>query len=266
MTYRVAITSQKGGVGKTTVALNLAVAFAERGQRTLLVDTDPQGGIGHSLARGETALLGLCDLVMGAVPPEQAVLQTKLPGLSLLPRGLLDPIDARELERALGEPETLHAVLDATESGFDVVLIDTPAGLGAVTYAVLSNAHGALVPFQAEPLALRTISQILGVVHHLRATDNPELALLGLLMTMVDRESEPALTVLGEAWSGFAGVLDTMVPRAPAFSAASLEGLPLAFVGGRASPEARRFDLLANELEGLMHGGGERERERRELL
>src|SRR5512142_1780966 len=107
MARRIVLASQKGGVGKTTVALNLAVALAERGHRTLLVDLDPQGAIGLSLARGDTELAGLAELLMGLIEPKVAVLPTHLPGLSLLPRGRLDPTDVPTFEHEVSAPGAL---------------------------------------------------------------------------------------------------------------------------------------------------------------
>lgn len=253
MTQRITVTSPKGGVGKTTVALNLALAFAERGMRTLLVDTDPQGGIGHSLAQGDTDLPGLADAMMGVCSPLEAIRPTKLRTLSLLPRGRLSPIDSAEFELAIGTSSALDDVLRQVEDDFDLVLVDTPSGVGLVTRAALRCSDFALVPFQAEPLALRSLVQALEVIRFVRAKENPRLELLGILPTMVERTKDPSHQVMMEIWSGFEGVLDTAIPRADVFASASQRGLPVAFLGGTPSPEARRFAGLANELLEIMN-------------
>ena len=268
---RICIASQKGGVGKTTVALNLAVAMAERGRKTLLVDLDPQGGIGLSLARSDTALPGLADLLMGQVSPAEALLPTKLAGLTLLPRGRLDAVDACEFEQALFGPGVLEGALSQVDAGFDVVLLDTPSGLGLVTRAALGVSDFVLVPFQTEALALRSVSQILRLVEHVREKENPRLQFLGILPTMLERTKSGSLAVLGDIWSGFSGVLESVVPRVETFSEASRLGIPVAFMPGPVSPEARRFELLAAELELQMErlGGTEEPHEvrpQRELL
>ena len=252
MTYRVAIVSQKGGVGKTTVGLHLAAALAERGLRTLLVDLDPQGGVGLSLARPEQSFRGVADVLMGRCSMEEARLETRLRGLSLLPRGRLSAVHAGDFEQALHRAGAVRDLLAAASAGFERVLIDTPAGLGLVPRAVLGAADFALVPFQVEPLALRSIGQVLAVIEHVRGQENRELELLGILPTMLDMADENAHAVLAEIWNGFEGVLQTAVPRSTAFVRASRRGLPLGFLGGPPSPEARRFDLLAEELEAAM--------------
>ncbi len=248
MTARIVVASQKGGVGKTTVTLNLATALAERGHKTLIVDLDPQGGIGLALGRGDTEWRGLADLMMGQVGAEEAVLHTKLPGLSILPRGRLDPVDACDFEQALFRPGVLEGVLGKVETGFDLVLVDTPAGMGMVTRAALISADFVLVPWQAEPLALRSIAQVLRVIEQVREGENPKLELLGILPTMVDFGSKDALSIFAEIRSGFAAVLETAIPKSDAFVQASLEGLPLGFLGGPAGAEGRRFGLLAEEV------------------
>lgn len=252
MARRISIVSQKGGVGKTTIALNLAVAFAEKGRRVLLADLDPQGAIGLALARGDTALAGLADLLMGAVSAEQAVLRTKLPTLAILPRGRLSPVDVCEFEQALFGPGVLEGALKRVEGDAEIVVLDTPSGLGLLTRAALDVSDFVLVPFQTEDLSLRSVGQILQVIDHVRERENPKLKLLGILPSMVEKSSASALNVLSSVWANLPGVLDAIIPRVPAFSVASRKGLPLAFVGGPISPEARRFELLSAELEDLM--------------
>ena len=252
MTKRIAIASQKGGCGKTTLALNLALAFAERGTRTLLADLDPQGGIGHSLRKGETELAGLADLLTGSASPDEAVLQTRQPALALLPRGRLDPIDACVFEQALVQNGALSKILPRVETEFDLVLLDTPAGVGMPTRAALAVADFVVIPLQSEPLSLRSIGQILRVVEHVAQNENERLRVLGIIPTMVDRENDASFSVLVESWRELALVLEAVIPRSPVFAQASETGLPLAYLAGKPLPEARRFELLAAELEALM--------------
>ena len=252
MGHIVTVVSQKGGVGKTTIALNLAVTFAEKGRKVLLVDTDPQGGVGLSLARGDTTLVGLAEILAGATAIEQALMPTKLERLTLLPRGRLDPIDVPMFENAAYQHNRLATILATVKPRFDMVLVDTPAGLGIPTRAALAGTDFVLVPVQAEPLGLRSLQQVLRVLEHVRTKENPKLSLLGILLTMVELKREGSRDVAESLWSGFDGVMETMLPRADAFLTASHKGLPLAFVGGPVSPEARRFELLASEIESLI--------------
>lgn len=256
MTHRVVICSQKGGVGKTTVAVNLALALADRGHRVLLVDLDPQGGVGHSLAKGDGDLVGLADVLAQRAAPADALRPTRQPNLALLPRGRLEPAEVCDYELALHRPGALAKVLDAVAADVDVTVVDTPSGLGLVTRTALRLATHALVVLQAEPVALRTVAQALGVVAHVRDHENPRLELLGILPTMVDKRSDASLSVLIDAWSALAAVFDTAIPRADVFSRAHQAGVPLAYLGGAPSPEARRFDLLAGEVEDLLYPSG----------
>ncbi|MFQ5579106.1 MAG: ParA family protein [Nitrospiria bacterium] len=271
MTERIAVASQKGGVGKTTVSLNMALSLAEQRWRTLLVDLDPQGGIGLSLGRGDSEWAGLTDLLMGQAPIEQAIIQTKIKTLSILPRGRLDPVDVLEFEQAIHQPDVLDKVLNEVKDRFDLIILDTPSGIGMITRSVLAVSDYVLIPFQAEPLALRSISQILRVIEHIRDNENSKLMLLGILPTMIDTKKETPYAVLKSIWSDFEGVFETVIPRVDVFHEASMKGLPVAFLGGPVSPEARRFEMLALEIGTLLstlkdRGGKNAENPERELL
>lgn len=249
MTHRIVLASSKGGTGKTTTALNLAVAFAERGRNTVVVDLDPQGAIGFFLAKQDGDWGGLAEVMISGTAPGDALLPTSLPTLRILPRGRLDPIDTCTYELQLHRSDILGSTLEAIESEVDFVLIDTPSGLGPVTRAALAVSGFALLPLQAEPVAFRTMGQILRVLDHVRQNENPNLQLLGILPTMVQLDHDPSLNVMSSVWSGFGGVLDTVIPRSSVFTEASEIGIPLSFLGGGTRPEARRFTLLSDEIE-----------------
>lgn len=247
----IALVSASGGAGATTTALNLAVAFAGRGRPTLLVDTDPQGGVARALGRGDGAWVGLNELLAGAVEPEAAVQQTRLDGLSVAPTGRLGAAAIEELERRLASG-ALEDVLRALEGGFEVVIVDTPTGLGPITRAVLWAADFALVPVRAEPAGSRALDLTLAAIEHASTHANPRLQLLGIVPTMVraaDRASAEAVRGLRAAR---AGVLHAEVPASTLFAAAAERGLPLAVLGGPGSAEARCFDALGAECEDLM--------------
>lgn len=249
MAYVISLATSKGGTGKTTTALNLAVAMAEKGRRTVLVDLDPQGSVGLSLARGDTEWSGLSEFLLGSATIEQVTVQTKVPTLAILPRGRLDPVDTREYEILLNSPAKLSELIGELSRNRDYVILDCPSGLGLITRAALAMSSFVLAPLQAEPLALRSIGQILRVIDHVQKQENPALRLLGILPTMVELRRDTSLNVMGTVWSELSGVLETVIPRAEAFARASELGLPVSFMGGRIPPEARRFELLVDEIE-----------------
>ncbi len=267
----VSIVSSKGGTGKTTVALNLAVALAEGGERTLLIDADPLGAIGFSLARSDTEWQGMAEYMMKRASLDDILIQTKLPFLSILPRGRLDPLDVAMYEEILHTSTGLGDIISAVCDGFRYVIIDTPSGLGLVTRAALSVSTFALIPLQAEPLAVRAISQTLRVLQHIKEHENPDLNLLGILATMVQLNKDVSFNIMNTVWASLNGVLETYIPRTDVFHLASEKGLPIAFLSGKYPPEAIRFELLATEIKDIIQGisgvtGEIDERPQRELL
>jgi len=271
MANTISIISAKGGVGKTTIALNLSVALAERSRKTLLVDLDPQGAIGLSLARNDTEWAGLAEVMLGKSNLQDAIVKTRLENLSILPRGRLHPADICEYESELFSGQVLNSVIGSLGSSYAYILIDTPSGLGMVTRAGLSVSDFVLLPMQAEPLAMRSVSQVLRVIDKVQSHDKPGLKLLGIIPTMVNLKDDHSFKVMRTLWSGFGGVLDTFIPRADVFLRASEEGLPLNFLGGKTPPDAQRFDMLVSEIETIISrigrvSGKSEEKQRRELI
>jgi chromosome partitioning protein len=268
MSHRIVLTSSKGGTGKTTTALNVSVALAERGRSTIVVDLDPQGAIGLFLAKEDGDWGGLAEIMISGTPPAEVLLSTSLPTLKILARGRIDPVDTCEYELQLHRGEVLSKTIEAIEDEVDFILIDTPSGLGPVTRAALALSHFALIPLQAEPVAFRSVGQTLRVIDHVRRHENPALQLLGILPTMVQLDHDPSLNVMSSVWSGFGGVLDTVIPRSNVFTEASELGIPLSFFGGRTRPEARRFTLLSDEIEARINQmtGVEDDNEHRRLV
>ncbi|HET7504202.1 MAG TPA: ParA family protein [Kofleriaceae bacterium] len=209
-----AIVSPKGGVGKTTLGLNLAFAFAQLGRKTLLVDTDPQGGVGHSLSGKARDARGLVDLVAGE-PAEQVVIQTRNPNLSIMPIGQPPWDRLSEWSTRMADREFLGSHLAAFEPTYELAIIDTPAGLTGPTYGVLSFASDVLLPIQTEPLAIRVVGQLMEVLAHLKS-QGARARLSAVVLTMARLRDDTSLSVSQEAWGLFPEklVLDTIVPRA----------------------------------------------------
>ncbi len=248
----VAVASTKGGVGKTTISLNLAYALAKRGYRILLGDLDPQGAVGLSVGQSVSEAPGICGWVReGRGPVDGFLVHTRLPELSILPFGPCSWNEAQQVDHL-----AVHGVHRRLGQSFDVILWDTPAGLGGFTESALRHCEHVLLPVQAAPLAARALPQMMTYLGDLRRM-GASVELTAVVLSMVNLREKASLAVAQEVWDLFPPslVLDTMIPEDPAFRQASADAVPVSLMGRRPPAVAASFERMAAELEKKLHLG-----------
>jgi len=245
----IAVSSQKGGVGKTTVSINLAHAFARAGVRTLLVDADPQGSVGLSLTRQSRLLTGFYDYLEDpGIALDRLIVPTRLETFSLVASG-----QASDYEAGGGMGAHLARVRaflrGAAARGYDLCIVDTAAGLFGVTGDVIASSDAIMIPQQAEPLGIRSVPKLLEGLNRLRVM-NPRLTVLGVCLTMVQNdlaESTEAAAALRQLLPPEM-VFQTQIPRDALFVRASARGLPVGVLEDGAGAQVV-FDALRSEIE-----------------
>jgi chromosome partitioning protein len=250
MTRIYSLANQKGGVGKTTTAINLGAFLAKAEQRVLIVDADPQANATSSLGLDKYQIqVSIYDAIVGDTPLKRAILRSPDLGLFLVPSAPALAGAEVELVGMLAREYRLQQALQSVQGGYDYVLIDCPPSLGLLTINALTAARdGVIIPVQCEYLALEGLSQLYQTVELVRSRLNPDLVVRGMLMTMFDGRTNLAQQVVDEVRRHFGDhTFRAIIPRSVRLSEAPSHGQPISTYAP-SSAGAIAYEALAREL------------------
>lgn len=250
----IAVLNQKGGVGKTTTTINLAAYLGQQKRKVLIVDADPQGNATSGVGiEKENLTLTLCDVLLSGTNLSQVILTTDFDNIDIVPTNAR--LASAELDMANmpnREAQLKKALATATH---DYVLIDCPPALGLLTINSLTAADYVLIPVQAEYYALEGLSQLLQVMQQVQGKFNPQLELLGVVMTMYDKRTSLSEQVYNEVRKHFTDkLLRSIIPRNVRLAEAPSHGKPIAEYD-KWSKGARAYKSLAKEVDTRVRGG-----------
>lgn len=245
----VAVANQKGGVGKTTTAVSLAAAMAELGRRTLLIDMDPQGnassGVGVRVSPDRPTVY---EVLVAGLDVVDAIEPTSVPNLFCAPATIHLAGAEIELVSVLSREHKLRRALEAVRGDFDVILVDCPPSLGLLTINALSAADGVVVPIQSEYYALEGLGALRRNAELIRAQLNPDLEIIGFVLTMLDGRTRLSQQVVAEVETHFGDqVFRTRIPRSVRLAEAPSHAQPIS-VFDPTSSGARAYHALAEEV------------------
>jgi chromosome partitioning protein len=259
MTQIICIANQKGGVGKTTTALNLSAALALAGKMTLVVDCDPQANATTGIGIDKNALSqSLYHGLIGKTPPDELICSTEISLLKVIPSRVELIGFEVEMMAEIGREQLLKNFLKKIKTPFDYILLDCPPSLSLLTLNAMSSAHSLLIPLQCEFYALEGLGQLLQTWELVRTRVNPGLSIAGILLTMFDQRTNLSHQVAEEARKYFNGrqrIFKTVIPRNVRLGEAPSFGKPI-LLYDPASPGSKAYTALAKEIMILSPSGG----------
>ncbi|MCD7893081.1 MAG: AAA family ATPase [Erysipelotrichaceae bacterium] len=250
MSKVIAVTNQKGGVGKTTTSVNLAAALAYMGKKVLLIDIDPQANATQGIGVDRSALdLTVYDAIIDSTPLKDIIIKSNVEGLDIVPANIdLAGVEVELSQVKTGREQRLKFVLDNEKNNYDYVIIDCPPALGLLNTNALTAADTVLIPVQCEYYALEGLTQLLNTILLTQKTFNRKLTIEGVLLTMLDARTNLGTEVSQEVRKYFKEkVYDVVIPRNIKLSEAPSEGLNI-FDYDKNSQGAIAYSKLAKEV------------------
>ena len=244
----IAIANQKGGVGKTTTAVNLSAAIAQAGKKVLMADLDPQGNTTSGLGRTVTERISIYDALMGRAQLKNCIQQTEIKKLHLIGSDIRLAGAEVELVSVKEREFYLKKLLGAVRDDYDFIFVDCPPSLSLLTLNALAAADSVLVPIQCEYYALEGVTALMNTINRVKHTFNPRLEIEGILLTMLDGRTNLGIQVVDQVKKHFRkDVFATMIPRNVRLGEAPSHGEPICLYDPKSSG-AIAYEALAKEV------------------
>jgi chromosome partitioning protein len=232
MSEVIATASQKGGVGKTTTAINLSASLAILEKKVLLIDLDPQGSVGANFGLSKYNIeQGMYDVLCEGKPIYDAIIETKLDGFDLITTNVWTEKEEVEFVKTANNPSLLKQALSSIKSEYDYIILDCPPSIGALTIMAIVGSDSILIPLQCEFFAMKALGRFLKMTRSIKNRLNPELKYRGFLLTMVDENNRKSNEIIAELEQSLKDLLfKTRVPRSSKISEAPSHAVPVALL------------------------------------